>query len=178
MKKQLKLAAVHEAGHAIQAVLHNSRLSSIEINEKGEGQAVWNHPLMKVLHTISHDDPVLKSFVTCLLSGISAELYFEGKLSSGQVPSHCEDDIETAWHYMKSRGWKPPTANYSCNDYFRDFGGQAKVFALCYQREVENLAKKLVEKREMSGQECVLFLEKIWSKPWPTKARRYYEHKK
>ena len=112
-----------------------------------------------------------------MLSGVAAELYFKGGLSK-KLPDYLNDDIEVAMRFMRSRNWKAPTLLYTPADFFQNFGAQAKGFAIMRRPQIVKLADLLVEKREISGFECAIFLEKIWPEPLPTKALRYWEHKK
>ena len=176
MKEQLRLAALHESGHVGKSFIDGAKISSVCINSDGTGEAISNHPIFKTLHLISWKNLAMVSFVSCQLAGPACELYAEGKLSTGSLPLHCYDDVETARHYMESRGWKPPSGNYTCNDFFRDYGGGAKYFAIAHSKEVSLLADELVKNKEMSGFECAKFLEGVF-KSLPPKALPHAEHK-
>ena len=176
MKEQFLLAAQHESGHVVKNFIDGARLSVVSICMSGEGTTITNHPLFKTLHLITWESPVMKSFVNCHLAGAACELFHENKLSTGTLPLHCYDDVSVAMHYMKSRGWKQPTG-YKEVDFFRDYGGAAKYFAIAYSKEVSLFADELVKNKEMSGFECAKFLEGVF-KSLPPKALPHAEHRR
>jgi len=174
ISKEFYRTAIHEAGHACASWTEGCRLVHTKINESGEGETLTTHPVHKILHTIDWKNGTLKSFLNCLLVGPAAELFSDGKMGR-EFPPHLDDDVLTAWQYVKSRGWRAPP-DFTCADFFVYWGGPARLFVVSYNREIRLLANKLILQKKMSGQEVAIFLESIF-KTMPLKALKHDQHK-
>lgn len=166
---------IHEAGHAIRGWYSGARISKIWISGE-DGETVMNHPIMRTLHKISWPHPLLKDFVDCMLAGISACLYEDCNIASGKKPDNSDtDDIEVAMHTLKNSGWESDICTE--DGFYAAMSMSSKIFVISHAREIRLLASELMKKKEMSGFECVRYIESIWKGPLPEKALRYWEHK-
>lgn len=176
-KQSIKKTAIHEIGHAFVGYYLNKDTDIIRITVNAEGSGTLGYVLHKADNSATHKKTELRNKIKRLLAGMCCEEVFNGEFETGNY-----SDLEKATQIAKNMVTKHGMSNLGyaqiahpddmaelvhkeINVILNECYLETKKIITDNQKTIALLARFLLEKKEITGEEFVAKLKEIENLP-------------